>query len=280
LITALILAAVVAGQISESPSVKTPKPHGAINQDYVPKVRDAAQLGCVDLDVPENNIERAWCFSTIERAREGLNNNQAKHEDGIVSPDPDGYLPRAGTMIIIEELVIVDFVSLGEARKAVLPKVRVLEGEFKGRVFFTSIGNVFRFVHKTDTPPVGASSNKKAGRRGAQAAVPADAKLVLTDLVTNSSGTGKYLNVDGRFRCTSKTPLQFVRATISFEDQKGNLVRSEDTACTPHTLNPGDVGSFSAMPESDSRYARMKIVFKDSLQSIPWSDQSGRNAHE
>jgi hypothetical protein len=48
----------------------------------------------------------------------------------------------------------------------------------------------------------------------------------------------------------------------------------------PHVLNPGDVGSFSAMPEADARYARVKIVFKDSRQSLSWVDQSGMNAHE
>jgi hypothetical protein len=88
------------------------------------------------------------------------------------------------------------------------------------------------------------------------------------------------VKVDGRVRCTSDTSLKSVKATVSFEDRDGKLVRSVFTYCDPSELEPGDIASISVMAESDPRYARVKIDFKSRDKALSWVDQSGTNAHQ
>jgi hypothetical protein len=63
-------------------------------------------------------------------------------------------------------------------------------------------------------------------------------KLVLTDLVSNPSPTGKNLKIVGRFRNVSGEDLKTVRVTISFRDRAGKLVGSERSLCVPRVSAP------------------------------------------
>jgi hypothetical protein len=284
-ISALILAVAVAGQLGDAPAAPkgSKPPHPPIDVDYVPKALDRALLGCWSRESPDDQIAEASCFSSIERARQFYEEASEEDEPGGISGEPDGYTIRAGTAVTVTGRQIMSYADKDKARQTAIFKVQPLEGEFKGKQFYTFKFCVFRYVEGADAVPQAAAAKNRPMRRAAPATpavAPSAAKLVLTDLVINTRPGGTYANVDGRFRCTSNTPLESVRATISFEDRDGNLIRSEDVYCTPNQLNPADVGSFSAMPEADARYARMKIVFKDARQSLPWVDQSGMNAHE
>jgi hypothetical protein len=273
-ISALLLAVVVVGQSGDIPALR-------IDVDYVPKANDKALLGNWSFESPENMVERAWCYSSVEHARSAVvAMNEILRTDGL-SEKPDAYMPRAGTPVVVKEIITVE-VEMGRFRpKISFVKFRILEGEFKGKELLSAPRNIFRYVGgEVHAEPERLVTKKRTGRRGAPATVPADAKLVLTDLAVNPSASGNYVNVDGRFRCMSDTPLQSVRATISFEDREGKLVRSEDVFCTPNVLNSGDIGSFTTTAQSDVRYARVKLNFKDSQRNISWVDQSGMNAHQ
>jgi hypothetical protein len=196
---------------------------------------------------------------------------------------PDSYIIHAGTPAILKDRFVRDSIVEGKPLRSFTAKVEILDGEFKGKTLFIVWWNCFRFIggEYPRTPQARMAPHKRSGRRQVQAAVPvADAKLVLTDLTTNPSASGNYLNVDGRVRCTSGEPIKFVQFTVSFEDTQGKLVRSQDGFCTPLNLNPGDVGSISIMAQSDTRYAKVKIDFKDMEKSLQWVDQSGTNAHQ
>ena len=194
---------------------------------------------------------------------------------------PDSYILRAGTSAIIKENHAVSFVRDGKPERMFVVKVQILEGEFKGKMLFTPMVNAFRYVADEGLAPQSkATSKKRLGRRPAADAVPPDAKLVLTDLAVNPTASGNYVKVDGRLRCTSDAPVRGIQVTVSFEDRDGKLVRSVDGYCDPTSLSPGDVGSIAVMAESDARYSRVKIDFKDLQKTIPWVDRSGMNAHQ
>jgi hypothetical protein len=157
----------------------------------------------------------------------------------------------------------------------------------QGKELLTRPHNVFRYSGETGAAPkfdaapqAKATLAKRSMRRAAPSAVPSDAKLVLTDLAVNTSATGNYVNVDGRFRCTAAAGLKGIEATVSFEDRDGTLVRMEHVYCSPRELSSGDIGTIAVMAQSDSRYSQVKISFKDATRAIPWFDQSGMSAHE
>jgi len=282
MISALLLAAVVAGQVGESRVARTPKsPHPAIDVSYVPHVNDRCRLGSWDRESPENLISVAWCHSTLERARQYHDSCFEKEADCIVSDAPDGYLVRAGTPVIVKERHTLNVLKWGRPGEVGVVKVQILEGEFRGRELFAIWTMTFRYAGDSDIAPQAKTPpNKRSGRRPAADAVPPDVKLVLTDLTVNPTSTGNHVKVDGRVRCTSDVALRGIRFTVSFEDREGKLVRSAWSYCDPDTLSPGDVGSITVMAESDARYAKVKIDFKDSQKAIPWVDRSGMNAHQ
>jgi hypothetical protein len=123
------------------------------------------------------------------------------------------------------------------------------------------------------------AGRKRPARRPAEAAAPVAGDLVLTDLAVNPSATGNWIIVQGRFRNVSDRELSSLRVTVSLEDRSGQLVKSEMTFCQPSSIAPGGSGSFQVMPETDGRYARVKIEFMDSERAISWVDRSGKDAH-
>jgi hypothetical protein len=283
MITALLLAVAVAGPTADEPAAKkAAKPHPPIDASYIPQTNDRALLGCYALEAPEEAIERASCFSSIEGLRKHYESAGQLPTDGEVSDVPDGYEVRACTPVLVKERLMMSYTEEGQRKKIGAVKVLIMEGEFKGKELFAMWHDVIRFDGAKDRPPpVIMSPHKRNARRAANLAmIVADAKLVLTDLTTNPSGTGNYVEVAGRVRCTSAESIKFVSFTVSFEDAAGKLVRSEMGFCAPLNLNPGDLGSISLSAKSDPRYARVKIDFKDSDSALPWVDQSGTNAHQ
>jgi hypothetical protein len=281
--TALLLAVAVAGQSADEPVAKKAKPsHATIDAAYVPQANDRALLGTYDHRAPETEIGRTACYSSVENLRKSWEALDEEPEDGGVSTSPDGYEVRACTPVFIKDRLTMTYTKDGEPKKLGVVRIEILDGEFKGKDLFAVRYDVFRFVgdyFAADRAKL--MPRKRSGRREAQAAISVgEAKLMLMDLTTNSKPTSKYVTVDGRVRCTSDVPLAFVKFTISFEDASGKLVRSENGFCSPHNLNPGDLGSISVMAENDPRYARIKIDFKDSDKALPWVDQSGTNAHQ
>ena len=121
--------------------------HPPIDVDYAPKVRDRLLLGAYEAGLPESPIGRAPCYSSLDQMRKALEApNPDPSIEGQVSTSPDGYLPRAGTPVVIKERVTVDFIKDGDARKTVVMKVEILDGEFRGRIFYAARFHVFRYV--------------------------------------------------------------------------------------------------------------------------------------
>jgi hypothetical protein len=283
MITALLLAVAVAGQIADEPAAKKANPaHAPIDTTYRPRANERAMVGRYDLNAPENQIAAVLSYSSVERWRKSYESLGEKAEDGGISNDSEGYLLRACTPVLVKQRLSPSYLDDGEQKTVGVVKVAILEGEFKGKELFLVEYSVFRFDGNQDRPtPVAMAPHKRSGRRPAPDSVPTgDSKLLLMDLTSYLSASGNYVNVDGRVRCTSDMPLKFVHFTISFEDRDGRLVRSADGYTTPNVLSPGDIGSISVSAQSDPRYARIKIDFKDSDKALPWVDQSGTNAHQ
>jgi hypothetical protein len=186
MITALLLAAAVAGQVKDVPNAaQASQGHAPIDTAFVAKTNDLAFAGAWNHDAPESQITRAWCFSSIEAIRKGFEWG-SREDDAGVSDQPDGYHPRAGTAVIIKDRVLVTYMKGAELKKLTVVKFRPLEGEFVDMDLFTIPGHIFRYEGvQTQRPLVGAAPRKRSSRRPAPAAISADTRLVLTDLTTN-----------------------------------------------------------------------------------------------
>jgi hypothetical protein len=110
---------------------------------------------------------------------------------------------------------------------------------------------------------------------------PPETKLALTDLAMQPTHSGEYLAIGGHVRCLSAEPVTSTYFEVYFFSEKsGTLIRSIQGSVRPHTLDPGELGSFSAIVEPDVRRARIKLKFEDLADEIPWVDWSGNNAHQ
>jgi hypothetical protein len=171
-ITALLIAVAVAGQVNDDyfktrddvpAPARTMKKHRPIDREFVPKVGDIGLLGVWNRDTPEKTIDRAWCYGTLDCAREAYSRLGETEDDGVVSGEPDGYIPRAGTGLVIVAFEVMRIEREGVEQKAIVLKVRLLEGEFKDREFYTAWHSVYRY---SDTR-VGkkAKADRKSGAK-------------------------------------------------------------------------------------------------------------------
>jgi hypothetical protein len=282
MIFALLLAVAVAGQIADTPKGSGSAVLFPIDTRYRPKVNDHATLG-VHSSSAASAIGTANCYSSAESVcRYAAFLERGDAEDGNVSDEPEGYVVRAATRVVVKEMQVLKVLD----KNYTVVKVEILDGEFKGKQLYASVFDVYRYIGETESAPkidaipqVKATPKKRSNRRGTPTAVPPDAKLVLTDLTVNPSAFGSSMNVNGRVRCESDVPIRTIMVTVSFEDQAGRLVRSVEGFCMPLGLSKGEIGAIEVPVPGDVRYARLKLNFKDLEKNISWFDQTGMNAH-
>ncbi len=185
-------------------------------------------------------------------------------------------ISRAGTPVDVIDVQVFSYTRGGATLKGRAFKVRILQGEFKNRLFFVRASQIIRTIGAEAEPAVA-----RPRRRRSPAPIPAPAgDLILTDLAVNPSATGNWIVVQGRFQNISVRDLRSLRVRISLEDRSGQLVKAETAYCEPGSIAAGGSGSFQVMPEADTRYARVKVEFMDREQAIPWVDRSGKDAHK
>jgi hypothetical protein len=158
--TTLIVASLFVAQ-----STPPAKPHRPVDEKYVPKVGDIAGLGIWQRDAPTKTIERAFCFSTLQSTRQFYANMSEEADDGVLSNEPDAYMPKAGTGLVIVAIEVMKFERDGNEQKAALLKVRLLEGEFKDRELYTAWHNVFRYA---DSKPGKRAATRKPASEGSK----------------------------------------------------------------------------------------------------------------
>lgn len=249
-----------------------------VDDDYTPKPGDRAVLGLhiTDGGGPGRTdyVMRAECFSTLENAR--LSAACDDEEEGrFLDTIPDAYMPRVGTPVEIIDVQPLSFSRGGKVIKGRAFKVRVLGGEFKGRVFFVRRSNIVRLIGDQGKPAAAV-----AKRRAAPGRAPVAGDLVLTDLVANRNGVTKFVAISGRFRNTSGAALKGTMVSIIVEDGSGKMLRSTSWFCQPVEIEPGDVGTFEVILEDDPAAAGVKLDFKTIEKAIPWVDRSGKDAHQ
>jgi hypothetical protein len=138
MIAALILAAAAVGQ-------------SRIDIDYSPRAGDKALLGKWSVGSPDDTIERAACYSSLEDVKAAIEASIEEVADGGLSQKPDGYALRAGTAVSVTAVLTVGAEMGGLTIKRSVLKVRVLEGAFKGRELLTTVYSVFRYKRKGDS---------------------------------------------------------------------------------------------------------------------------------
>lgn len=136
----LVLSASLAGQAHVDPH-------------YSPRAGDRAVVG---LHVkngrppgPKEYVSRASCYSSLESFRHAIE-VPAPEEGEFLRSYPDSYQPRPGAPVEVLEIVSCRYRARGEEDEIDVARVRIVEGEFKDRVFFVAPWNVLRIVGKTE----------------------------------------------------------------------------------------------------------------------------------
>jgi hypothetical protein len=110
---------------------------------------------------------------------------------------------------------------------------------------------------------------------------PPSSELVLLDLAIAPSGTGIFVQVDGRVRNASDEPMKSVRVSIVYEDAGGRLITTGSAHVTPSPLPPGAIGTFSGADPMQAAIDHVKLDFTgDAGFLIRWADRSGKHAHQ
>lgn len=119
--------------------------HKPIDVDFAPRVGDRVLLGTWDRDAPEQTINRAWCYSSLESLRESLAYTVVVAADCTLDPGPEYYCPRTGTAAIVTRTELFSARVDGRPRKGTAFRVQVAEGEFKGKELWVGIYSIFRY---------------------------------------------------------------------------------------------------------------------------------------
>lgn len=251
---------------------------------YKPKAGDRGVLGQLyrdeeALDGGEEVILRAECFSSLEAAREAAEILFGDERSDAVDPMPDAYYPRAGTAVKVAGIQPLTYIGReGKTVRSRVIKVLVLEGEFKGKTLYTRWSFV---MPPADVAPVArrqAAGKRRKSAPGRPAPVK-DSKLTLTDLAVEP-GVFQRSTVSGRFRSTSALALESVQVHVIVEDADGRMIQSQTWFCQPNAIEPGAIGTFETIVKTDPRAARVRLDFRTFDRAIPWTDKSGKDAHE
>ena len=128
--TTLFVVAAIVGQ--------SPTPHPPIDDSYVAKAGERAMIGNWDVETPANQIKRVFCYSSLERLRQGYDSRLEEPEDEGVSSQPDAYAIRACSAVSVKEIRNLKVVDEDGPANLAVAKVQLLEGEFKGKDLYVS----------------------------------------------------------------------------------------------------------------------------------------------
>ena len=169
----------------------------------------------------------------------------------------------------IAEIMIGSGILKGKRSWVTLRRLRAANEPDPARPAMQGAGEVFAEMR---------AEVKRRRRPKAKAPGPAG-DIILTDLAANANGFTKMVAISGRFRNESGAPLETVMVSIMIEDRAGKMLQSITWFCQPNTIDAGGIGTFETILEDNPRAARIRLDFRNSQKSIPWTDHSGKDAH-